>query len=1321
MPFREAVITAVVSLVTADGADTVKLVAEEPALIVTGEETAADPELLDTVTLIAFSAFPLRLTVQVELPGAVKLAGAHVKFDRTGTGGNSVSEAVLETPFNVAVIVAVVLLVTAVVDTVKVPVEEFAATVAGEVTVAEPLLLDTVTLVADAALPLSVIVQVEPVGGVTLVGLQDRLVSVGVGGNNVTVAVLETPLNVAVIVAVVLLVTAVVDTLKVPVEEFAATVAGELTVAEPLLLDTVTLVADGALPLRVIVQVEPVGGVTLVGLQDRLVSVGADGNSVTVEVLETPFNVAVIVAVVLLVTAVVDTLKVPVEEFAATVAGELIVAEPLLLDTVTLVADGALPLSVIVQVEPVGGVTLVGLQDRLVSVGVGGNNVTVAVLETPLNVAVIVAVVLLVTAVVDTLKVPVEEFAATVAGELTVAEPLLLETVTLVADGALPLKVIVQVDPVGGVRLVGLQDRLVSVGADGNSVTVEVLETPFNVAVMVAVVLLVTPVVDTVKVVVEAFALTVAGEVTVAEPLLLDTVTFVAVGVLPARVIVQVELAGGVTLVGLHVRFVSAGTGGNRVTVAVLETPFKVAVIVAVVLLVTAVVDTVKVVVEEFAGTVAGEVTVAEPLLLDTVTFVADAALPLRVIVQVEPVGGVTVVGLQLTPESTTDGVRVNPNVLETPFNVAVMVAVVLLVTEVVDTVKVVVDALALTTAGEVTVADPLLLDTVTFVADGALPLKVIVQVELVGGVTLAGLQDRLVSVGTGGNSVTVAVLEAPFNVAVIVAVVLLVTAVVDTVKVPVEEFAATVAGEVTVAEPLLLDTVTLVADGALPLKVIVQVEPVGGVTLVGLQDRLVSVGVGGNSVTVAVLETPFNVAVIVAVVLLVTAVVDTLKVPVEEFAATVAGELTVAEPLLLDTVTLVADGALPLKVIVQVDPVGGVTLVGLQDRFVRVGVTGNSVTVAVLETPFNVAVIVAVVLLVTAVVETLKVPVEEFAATAAGELTVAEPLLLDTGTLVADGALPLKVIVQVDPVGGVTLVGLQDRFVRVGVTGNSVTVAVLETPFNVAVMVAVVLLVTAVVETLKVPVEEFAATAAGELTVAEPLLLDTVTLVADGALPLKVIVQVDPVGGVTLVGLQDRFVRVGVTGNSVTVAVLETPFNVAVIVAVVLLVTAVVETLKVPVEEFAATVAGELTVAEPLLLDTVTLVADGALPLKVIVQVDPVGGVTLVGLQDRFVRVGVTGNSVTVAVLETPFNVAVIVAVVLLVTAVVETLKVPVEEFAATVAGELTVAEPLLLDTVTLVADGALPLKVIVQVDPVGGVTLVGLQDRFVRVGVTG
>jgi hypothetical protein len=118
-------------------------------------------------------------------------------------------------------------------------------------------------------------------------------------------------------------------------------------------------------------------------------------------------------------------------------------------------------------------------------------------------------------------------------------------------------------------------------------------------------------------------------------------------------------------------------------------------------------------------------------------------------------------------------------------------------------------------------------------------------------------------------------------------------------------------------------------------------VEPVGGVTLPGLQLRFVSVGTGGSKVSPKVLVTPFNDALMVAVVLLATAVVVTAKFAVEDPALTVTGEDTVAEALLLDTVTLMLLTALPLRVIVQVEPVGGVTLAGLHDRPVRVGAAG--------------------------------------------------------------------------------------------------------------------------------------------------------------------------------------------------------------------------------------------------------------------------------------------------------------------------------------------------------------------------------------------
>jgi len=250
---------------------------------------------------------------------------------------------------------------------------------------------------------------------------------------------------------------------------------------------------------------------------------------------------------------------------------------------------------------------------------------------------------------------------------------------------------------------------------------------------------------------------------------------------------------------------------------------------------------------------------------------------------------------------------------------------------------------------------------------------------------------------------------------------VLLPTAVVVTENVPVEEPALTVAGEVTVADALLLDTVTLMLLGALPLSVMVQVDPVGGVTLLGLHESPVSVGVGGNRVTVAVFDTPLNVAVMVTGVLLPTAVVVTENVPVEEPAFTVAGEVTVAEALLLDTVTLMLLGALPLSVMVQVDPVGGVTLVGLHARFVSVGNTGwLMVTVALpplAEMPFPLPSDALAPLMLTNV--EVSVVVEEiWKVTVASEPSVMAVLLrpaMTHRTSPADGLLQLTCLLAAD------------------------------------------------------------------------------------------------------------------------------------------------------------------------------------------------------------------------------------------------------------------------------------------------------------------
>jgi hypothetical protein len=142
--------------------------------------------------------------------------------------------------------------------------------------------------------------------------------------------------------------------------------------------------------------------------------------------------------------------------------------------------------------------------------------------------------------------------------------------------------------------------------------------------------------------------------------------------------------------------------------------------------------------------------TAAAVLELDSVTLVLLTALPLRVTVHDEAVGGVTLAGLHVRLDSAGAGVRVSENVFDVPVRVAVMTAVVLTLTDEVFTVKLAVDAPERTVTDAGTVADVLELDNATEVLLAALPLRVTVHDDAVGGVTLAGLQARLVSTGLG-------------------------------------------------------------------------------------------------------------------------------------------------------------------------------------------------------------------------------------------------------------------------------------------------------------------------------------------------------------------------------------------------------------------------------------------------------------------------------------------------------------------------------------------------------------------------------------------
>jgi hypothetical protein len=179
LPFRVALNSTDVLLLTAEVALAVKMFELEPDDIVTFGGTETRNELpLDSVTVDALVAAAVRLTVHVAVAGGDKLPGTQFRLDSAGAAVR-VSEKVFDNPLCVAVITAVVLLLTVEVVTVKLALGEPELTVTDAGTLAEVLPLESDTLVLLGTLPLMVTVQVELVGGVTLAGVQVRFERVG--------------------------------------------------------------------------------------------------------------------------------------------------------------------------------------------------------------------------------------------------------------------------------------------------------------------------------------------------------------------------------------------------------------------------------------------------------------------------------------------------------------------------------------------------------------------------------------------------------------------------------------------------------------------------------------------------------------------------------------------------------------------------------------------------------------------------------------------------------------------------------------------------------------------------------------------------------------------------------------------------------------------------------------------------------------------------------------------------------------------------------------------------------------------------------------
>jgi hypothetical protein len=523
-------------------------------------------------------------------------------------------------------------------------------------------------------------------------------------------------------------------------------------------------------------------------------------------------------------------------------------------------------------------------------------------------------------------------------------------------------------------------------------------------------------------------------------------------------------------------------------------------------------------------------------------------------------------------------------------------------------------------------------LDSVTAVPPaGAAWLRVTVQVALVPDVKLVGLQVTEVTVIPAGASAIVAVCKLLPRLAVRVPLWLLGTVPAVTLNVAAAEPAATVMLAVgTGSNPLLLDRETTMPPvGAAWLRFTVQEALLPEVRLVGLQvsEEMVA---GDSRLMVAVCETPPSAAVRVALWPLAMLPAVALKVVVAEPAWTVIVDAgTGSSALLLERETAVPPaGVVLLRFTAHVVMAPEVKLVGLQVSEETV-TADTRLIVAVWVKPLRVAVSVALWSLAMLPAVAVKLVVAEPAGTVMVDTrTGSEALLLKRETAAPPaGAALFRVTVHTALVPEVRLVGLQVSEDRTVGTAKAM-VAVCEMPFRVAVSVALWPLAMLPAIALKVIVAEPAGTVIVDAgTGSSALLLDSETAVPPGgAVLFRVTVHAELAPEVKVVGLHAN--EDGTAGASkVMVTVCDTPFSMAKIVALWLLVMLPAITLKVAVVEPAGTVMDLRAGSSALLLESATVVAPaGAAWLRFTVHVVPVPEVKLAALQDKEVSVGAEG-----------------------------------------------------------------------------------------------
>lgn len=162
---------------------------------------------------------------------------------------------------------------------------------------------------------------------------------------------------------------------------------------------------------------------------------------------------------------------------------------------------------------------------------------------------------------------------------------------------------------------------------------------------------------------------------TVTLVLLLDKATLTALGVAAVKLTVQVEVPGAFTVAGEHETLLSWGAAA-RLMVVVWFCPLKLAVTVAVTLLLTVPAVAVKVPLLAFVAIVTLAGTVSTPLLLDRLTTVVLNAALFSVTVQFEVCPVPRELGEQLTPDNCAGDTKFKVVVFEVLLAVAVNVAV---------------------------------------------------------------------------------------------------------------------------------------------------------------------------------------------------------------------------------------------------------------------------------------------------------------------------------------------------------------------------------------------------------------------------------------------------------------------------------------------------------------------------------------------------------------------------------------------------------------------------------------------------------------------